>query len=73
MENFFQPTVLLPVFMTIVILGLVALGILRKMRDKELECHQEMRIREIEHQVKMKQLEIDLEKARGRIAGDKVA
>jgi hypothetical protein len=35
-----------------------------KGRDKELQYHQDLRIREMEHQVKMKQLEIDLEKAR---------
>jgi hypothetical protein len=35
-----------------------------KGRDKELQYHQDLRVREMEHQVKMKQLEVELEKAR---------
>jgi hypothetical protein len=35
-----------------------------KARDKELQYHQDLRVREMEHQVKMRQLELELEKAR---------
>jgi len=35
-----------------------------KARDKELQYHQDLRVREMEYQVKMKQLEVELEKAR---------
>jgi hypothetical protein len=53
--------------------GTVALNVFRKMREKELQFHQDVRTREMEHQVKMKQLEIELEKAKGRNAGDHAA
>ena len=35
-----------------------------KARDKELQYHQELRVREMEHLQKMKELEIELEKTR---------
>jgi hypothetical protein len=64
MADFLQPTVLLPVSVVVIILGIVALSVFRKMRQKELQYHQDLRVREMEHQVKMKQLEIELEKAK---------
>jgi hypothetical protein len=35
-----------------------------KAREKELQFHQDLRIREMEHQRKMKELEVELEKAK---------
>jgi len=35
-----------------------------KARDKELQFHQDLRVREMEHQRKMKELEVELEKAK---------
>ena len=49
---------------TAMIVAIVGIVHWYKGRDKELQYHQDLRIREMEHQVKMKQLEIDLEKAR---------
>jgi hypothetical protein len=73
MEAFLQPDVLMPVSIVVIILGSVALTGFRKMREKELQYHQDLRIREMEHQEKMKQLEIEFEKAKGRDAQDKAA
>ena len=49
---------------TAMVVAIVGIVHWYKGRDKELQYHQDLRIREMEHQVKMKQLEIDLEKAR---------
>jgi hypothetical protein len=73
MEEFLSPPVLLPVSIVVIILGIAALKTFRRTREKELQCHQDLRIREMEHQVRMKQLEIELEDAKSRGAGDKAA
>jgi hypothetical protein len=73
MEALLQPDVLMPVSIVVIILGTVALTGFRKMREKELQYHQDLRIREMEHQEKMKQLEIEFEKAKGRDAEYKAA
>jgi hypothetical protein len=54
------------ILMTIFIVGIISM---RKMRERELQAHQELRIREMEHERKLKELEIEkarleLEKAR---------
>ena len=52
------------IFGTAMIVGIVAIVHWYKARDKELQYHQDLRMREMEHQRKMKELEIELEKAR---------
>jgi len=52
------------IFGTAMILGIVAIVHWYKARDKELQYHQDLRVREMEHQRKMKELEIELEKAK---------
>jgi hypothetical protein len=47
----------LGVFAMIVLI--VAIGSMRKMREKELEAHQQLRQQEMEHERKMKELEIE--------------
>jgi len=52
--------------MVVLIVGMVTLG---KMREKELAAHQELRLREMEHERQMKEMEIEkakleVEKAR---------
>ena len=49
---------------TAMIVAIVGIALWHKARDKELQYHQDLRSREMEQQVKMKQLEVDLEKAR---------
>jgi hypothetical protein len=48
---------------------LVAIGSIKKMRERELEAHQQLRSQEMEHERKLKEMEIEkakleLEKAR---------
>jgi len=52
------------VFGTLMIFGIVAVVFWYKAREKELQVHQDMRIREMEHQRKMKELELDIEKTK---------
>lgn len=52
------------VFGTLMVVAIVGIVYSFKARDKELQYHQDLRLREMEHQVKMKQLEIELEKAK---------
>jgi hypothetical protein len=69
MENILNNPFIIPLgafLMTIFIVGIVSM---RKMREHELQAHQELRIREMEHERKMKELEIErakleLEKAK---------
>jgi len=51
---------------TLMVVAIVAIVFWFKARDKELQYHQDLRIREMEHQRKMKELEVELEKAKGR-------
>jgi hypothetical protein len=48
----------------VMIIAVVAIGSWFKFREKELQAHQELRKREMEHLQKMKELEIALEKAK---------
>ena len=47
------------------IIAVVGISTWFKFREKELRAHQELRIREMEHLQKMKELEIELEKTKG--------
>jgi hypothetical protein len=61
------------VFGTGMVVAIVAIVHWFKARDKELQYHQDLRIREMEHQIKMKQLEIELEKAKAQQLTGKAA
>ena len=52
------------VFGTAMVVAIVGIVHWYKARDKELQYHQDLRVREMDHQVKMRQLEVELEKAR---------
>ena len=52
------------VFGTAMVVAIVGIVHWYKARDKELQYHQDLRVREMVHQVKMRQLEVELEKAR---------
>ena len=60
------PQELIPIAGMLMVLGIVAIVFWFKARDKELQYHQDLRIREMEHQRKMKELEVELEKTKGR-------
>lgn len=49
----------------VMIIAVVAIGTWFRFREKELAAQQELRKREMEHLQKMKELEIELEKAKG--------
>lgn len=61
-----SPDLLIPVVAiisgVIMIIAIVALGVWHKTRERELQIHQEMRIREMDHQRRMKELELEVEK-----------
>jgi hypothetical protein len=50
----------------VMIIAVVGIGSWTQFRTRELRAHQELRAREMEHLQKMKELEIELEKAKGR-------
>jgi hypothetical protein len=58
------PDELIPIAGMVMTLGIVAIVFWFKSRAKELQFHQDLRIREMEHQRKMKELEVDLERAK---------
>ena len=64
MERLLQPTVLLPLSVVAICIGIVAINAVRRVRERQLQYHQDLRIREMEHQRKMKELEVELEKAK---------
>ena len=59
----------IPLGAFVMIVLLVAIGTMKKMRERELETHQLLRTQEMEHERKLKEMEIEkakleLEKAR---------
>jgi hypothetical protein len=51
---------------TLMIVAIVGIVYWFKAREKELQFHQDLRIREMEHQRKLKELDVELEKAKAR-------
>jgi hypothetical protein len=58
------PTELIPIAGMLMVLGIVAIVSWSKARARELQIHQDLRIREMEHLQKMKELELEIEKAK---------
>ncbi len=58
------PGTLIPLAGIILIIAIVGMAFWHKVRETELQVHQDMRIREMEHQRKMKELELEKVKAR---------
>jgi uncharacterized protein HemX len=58
------------IVMTVLIVGIV---FWYKARQKELEFHQDMRIREMEQQRKMQDMELEMEQLKARQAPDEAA
>ncbi|MBZ5564391.1 MAG: hypothetical protein LAP13_18470 [Acidobacteriia bacterium] len=63
----FNP-LMIPIAAFLMTVIIVAIVMWQKAREKQLEYHQEMRLREMEHQLKMKELEVDMEKLKTRQA-----
>lgn len=73
----FNPGLLVPLGAFVMVIIIVAINSMRKMRERELQAHQDLRVREMEHERRIKELEIEkakieLEKARLVKAGDAV-
>ncbi len=58
------PEELIPIAGMLMVLGIIAIVFWYRAREKELQFHQDLRIREMEHQRKMKELELEVEKTR---------
>ncbi|MFZ0962728.1 MAG: hypothetical protein WAO35_17810 [Terriglobia bacterium] len=58
------PDELIPIAGMLMTLGIVAIVFWSKTRMKEFQFHQDLRIREMEHQRRMKELEVELEKSK---------
>ena len=52
---------ILAILMPVFIVGIV---FLYKARDKELQIHQDLHVRDLQHQQKMKELELEIEKTK---------
>ena len=68
-----DPGILVPIAGMGMVLGIMAIIFWYKAREKELQVHQDMRIREMEHLRKMKELELEVEKEKNRRAAEKPA
>jgi hypothetical protein len=66
LSNPFMIPILGIVFGTAMIVAIVGITVWSKTRERELQVHQEMQIRELEHQRRMKELELEIEKTRAR-------
>jgi hypothetical protein len=58
---------------TLMIVAIVGIVYWFKAREKELQFHQDLRIREMEHQRKLRELDVELEKAKARQSTEKAA
>lgn len=57
---------IIPLAVFAIVVLIVAIGNLTKIRDKELEVHQKLHAEQLEHQRKMKEIELELERIRQR-------
>jgi len=57
----------------VMIIAVVGMGSWFKYREHELKTHQDLRLREMEHEREMKKLEVDLEKAKAGQGAERVA
>jgi len=69
MEGILNNGLIVPLGGMLMVIFIVAIVSMRKMRERELQAHQELRIREMEHERKLREMEIEkakleLEKAK---------
>lgn len=72
-----NPGILVPLGAFVMVIVLVAIKSMRQVRERELAAHQDLRTREMDHERRLKELEIEkakleLEKARISRSGDPV-
>ncbi len=63
----FNP-LMIPIAAFLMTVIIVAIVMWQKAREKELQFHQDMRLREMQHEIKMKELEVEKEKLKARQA-----
>ena len=56
--------VIIPLAAFALVVVIVAIVHLMKIRDLEIDCHQRLRFEEMEHQRKMRELELELERVK---------
>jgi hypothetical protein len=71
MENILTNPFIIPLGAFLMVIFIVGITSMRKMRERELQAHQELRIREMEHERKMK--ELDIEKAKLELENSKTS
>jgi hypothetical protein len=54
-----HPEIMIPLGAFLMTIIIVAIATMRKMRERELQAHQELRMREMEHERRMKEMEIE--------------
>jgi hypothetical protein len=64
---------MIPIAGMLMVVFIVGIVFWFKAREKELQYHQDLRIREMEHQRKMKELELEVEKLKARQGSDRAA
>jgi len=69
MESILHNGLIVPLGGMLMAIVIVAIVSMRKMRERELQAHQELRIREMEHERRLKEMEnekarLELEKAK---------
>jgi hypothetical protein len=64
---------LIPIAGMAMVLGIVGIVFWYKARERELQIHQDLRQREMDHQRRMKEMDLEIEKSRERQASAKVA
>jgi hypothetical protein len=69
MEGILNNPFIIPLGAFLMVIFIVAITSMKRMRERELQAHQELRIREMEHERKLKEMEIEkakleLEKAK---------
>ncbi|MBZ5515108.1 MAG: hypothetical protein LAN62_09770 [Acidobacteriia bacterium] len=59
---------LIPIAGMLMVIGIVGIVFWYKARERELQFHQDLRLKEMEHQRRMKELELEVEKVKARSA-----
>jgi len=58
-ENMVFSPFVVPLGAFVMVVIIVAIGSMKKMREKELEAHQRLRTQEMEHERKLKEMDIE--------------
>ena len=62
--EFLQSPIMIPLAALVTVITLVSVEPLKSLREKELDAQRELRVREMEHQQRMKELDLTFERER---------